>query len=116
MFLQRFYKWHTRKSIHYIVLAKDHPNSLEKRLACREEHLLRANAEKLTGFILLGGATLDDINESTMDGSFLLFNAKSRDEVENFLSTDPYVVGGVWKDIVIKRFNMAAISSYLGNK
>lgn len=100
----------TSRSIHFIVNASDHPNALAKRLAVREEHLERATNLKKNGFILLGGAT---VRNGQMDGSFLLVNAESKAQVEEYINTDVYHLEKVWKTIEIKEFKMAAISPFL---
>lgn len=104
----------SNKGICYILLANDYPDALEKRLAAREDHLNRANAQKERGFILLGGATLSEETQK-MDGSFILFEANSVQEVKEYALTDPYVVKKVWDphSLTIKRFNLAALSPHL---
>jgi uncharacterized protein YciI len=94
-----------QRGIQYLVIAKDYQNALEKRLAVREQHLQRAKGAKKDGFILFGGATLSESN--IMDGSMMVFEANSQDEVEAFLSQDPYVKGKVWESWTIKQFKLA---------
>ena len=77
-----------KRHIHYIVVARDYPDGLARRLEARPAHLERAAELKKTGFILIGGATMQ---EDKMDGSFLLINAKSRKQVEEYILSDPYV-------------------------
>ena len=60
----------------------------------------------------MGGATVNE-DQNTMDGSFILFETQSKKEIENFIASDSYTTGNVWKDVIIKRFNLAAISPKL---
>ena len=50
-----------------------------------------------------------------MNGSFILFEANSLQEVKEYALTDPYVVNKVWdpESLIIKRFNLAALSSHM---
>jgi len=49
-----------------------------------------------------------------MNGSFVLFEADSKEQVKDFLREDPYVVNAVWKEWTLKEFRMATISKALG--
>jgi uncharacterized protein len=102
-----------KRRIHFVVNATDYPNSLEKRLAVRDDHLKRAAVLKERGFILIGGATLTN---NTMTGSFLLINADNQEQVEEYIKTDIYSLTKVWQKVEIKQFKMAAISSHLMQK
>ncbi|KAI8901060.1 hypothetical protein BC833DRAFT_617945 [Globomyces pollinis-pini] len=99
------------RNLHYIVIAKDYPNGLEKRLAARPAHLERTKQSKATGKVLMGGATFND--QSEMNGSIMLMDAASADEIEAYLVEDPYVKGSVWKSWEIIPFKLAGISPYL---
>ena len=100
-----------RRFLQYLVIAKDHPQSLSKRLNIRPKHLENANKAKEKGLILLGGATLDDSGE--MNGSAMIFEADSVNQVENYLSKDPYYLEGVWSHWTITRYRIAGISNKL---
>jgi uncharacterized protein YciI len=102
-----------KRFVNYLVIAKDKPGVLEKRMQCRDAHLERAKISKERGFILLGGATLSERNE--MNGSMLIFDAASKEEVEEYMSTDPYTVGGVWDTWTTEPFKLAAVSKKLIN-
>ena len=66
---------------------------------------------KADGFILLGSATLSDKNE--MDGSMMVFDAKSKEEIVKHLESDPYFTAGVWQSYTIKPIKIAAVSPKL---
>jgi uncharacterized protein YciI len=99
------------RPIQYLVIATDFPNALDRRLQQRQQHLDRAKLAKEQGLILLGGATFSENNE--MNGSMLLFDAHSREEVESYLVSDPYVSGKVWEKWSIQPFRCAAVSKKL---
>jgi uncharacterized protein len=70
-------------------------------------HLERMQELKVQGNFIFGGAILDD--KETMVGSVLVCEFPSWDDIESYLETEPYVMGGVWKKIEIKPFRMASI-------
>jgi uncharacterized protein YciI len=84
---------------------------MDRRLAQRQKHLDRAKLAKEQGLILLGGATMSEKNE--MNGSMLLFDANSREEVDSYIKGDPYVTGQVWEKWSIQPFRCAAVSKKL---
>ena len=85
----------------FMVVALDGTDekAQERRMASREAHLERAGKFMTDGTIVIGGALMDDAGQ--MIGSGLVVEAESREELDAFLSQDPYVTGGVWKDIKI---------------
>jgi uncharacterized protein len=91
----------------FLVLARDgtDPGAPERRLRARPAHL--ANAERLqrAGHLLIGGALLDD--DGNMIGSAAVAQFDSRAELDEWLRTDPYVVGDVWRDIQVFPYRVA---------
>ncbi|KAJ3260823.1 hypothetical protein HK103_007386 [Boothiomyces macroporosus] len=94
-----------------MVILKDYPNAIEKRLAARPAHLERNAKAKETGFSLLGGAILN--NEQQMIGSAVLFDAPSKEALEEYIKEDPYVKQKVWEKWEIYPFKIAGVSKYL---
>ncbi|KAJ2958410.1 hypothetical protein NQZ79_g5971 [Umbelopsis isabellina] len=82
----------------FIFLAYDHtdPGALERRLAVRQEHLKEAVPDKRNGFILEGGAILDNHTSKNMIGSSMLIEAESEQAVWDRLRRDIYCTGNVW--------------------
>lgn len=80
-------------------MCPDYPDSLQKRLSVRQEHLqgLQKDPED---FWLFGGAFLEEpIKEGEtpkMKGSAMLIRANTKEEVIERLKNDVYVKGGVW--------------------
>ncbi len=88
--------------MHYLVIAYDGPDdgALDRRLRAREAHLRLGDEMAAAGRHLFGTAILD--NDGRMVGSMLVVDFASRDELDGWLAKEPYVVGGVWREIEIK--------------
>jgi uncharacterized protein YciI len=77
---------------HFLLFYDVTPDYLERRATFRAEHLALARAAKDRGELVLGGAMNDPV-----DGTLLLFKAKSREVAEQFARVDPYVLNGLVK-------------------
>ena len=73
-----------------------------RRAAARSTHLSTAQRLKTAGHLLEGGAILDDAGK--MVGSMLLMEFPTRAELDAWLVSDAYSVGGVWKDVTVRAF------------
>ena len=73
-----------------------------RRASARAAHLATAQRLKAAGHFLEGGAILDDAG--AMRGSMLLMEFPTRAELDAWLSTDAYTLGGVWKDVTVRAF------------
>ncbi|AKG33868.1 YciI family protein [Paenibacillus durus] len=93
----------------YIITAYDgtDESAMERRLMAREEHLESVESRFKEGQHLYGGAILDDAGK--MIGSMMVVDYSSREELDNWLKIEPYVVGNVWKKIEIQPFRVAPI-------
>ena len=91
----------------YLITAYDDTdeNAQQRRLAARPAHLEGAAQLKAAGKIIAGGAILDD--DGKMIGSTLYVDFATKDELNQWLQSDPYVVEGVWKDINILPIKLA---------
>jgi uncharacterized protein YciI len=91
----------------HVVIARDGTDDEAKarRAAVRPKHLRQIAPRVERGQILIGGAILNEAGE--MVGSVLLVDFESRDELDAWLETDPYVTGGVWKDIEVRLYRPA---------
>lgn len=91
----------------WLIIARDgrDPGALKRRLAAREAHL--AGAEKLQheGHLLIGGALLDESGQ--MIGSAAVAEFDTREELDAWLRSDPYVTGDVWRDIEVIPYRVA---------
>lgn len=60
---------------------------------------------KQAGIFINGGAILDDKGE--MIGSTLYVAFASKEDLDRWLKSDPYVTEGVWVDIGVKPIRLA---------
>lgn len=92
----------------YLVIAYDghDEGAPERRLAAREEHLKATARMKAEGKTLFAGALLDE-NEK-MIGSAVVVDFPSREELDKWLETEPYMINNVWQQVEIKPYRPAA--------
>ncbi|MFK7865305.1 MAG: YciI family protein [Pseudohongiellaceae bacterium] len=76
-----------------------------RRLAARPAHLEEAGLLKKEGKIIAGGAILDD--DGNMVGSTLYVEFDTQEELDDWLSNDPYVKGDVWKEVNVMPIRLA---------
>lgn len=91
----------------WLVIARDgtDPEAAERRLRSRPAHLENAARLQAAGHLLMGGALLDDAGR--MIGSAAVAQFSTREELDEWLRTDPYVTGGVWQDIQVMPYRVA---------
>ena len=91
----------------FIVIAYDGTDekALERRLAVREAHLKSAEEMSESGRWLYAAGILND--DGKMIGSMIVCDFPSREELEQWLKEEPYVVGNVWKKINVNRAQVA---------
>lgn len=81
--------------------------ALERRLAAREDHLKLAEKLFKEEKLLYGGAILDDNDK--MIGSCVVADFESREAVDEYLKSEPYVLGNVWQKIEVKPYKVAPL-------
>ena len=89
--------------MHFLIIAYDGTDSeaINRRYKVREQHLEEVRQRKKKGEHLYGAAILDENNK--MIGSIMVVNYPSKEILVNeWLDHEPYVTGGVWKEIDIK--------------
>jgi uncharacterized protein YciI len=92
----------------FLVVAYDGTDegALERRLKVREAHLKSAKEMYDNGRWLYACAILND--DGKMIGSMIVCEFPSRDELEQWLKEEPYVVGNVWQKIEVNRAQVAS--------
>jgi len=80
-------------------------NALERRMSVREAHIEGAKVLKEAGNMIAGGAILDEAEQ--MIGSTVYVDFDSREELDQWLANDPYVIGNVWQDITVLPIRLA---------
>jgi uncharacterized protein YciI len=78
-----------------------------RRLAVREAHLANARRLAAEGRIIEGGAILDE--EGRMIGSAVFADFPSRAALDDWLRSDPYVTGDVWRTIEVRPLRLAPL-------
>ena len=86
----------------FMIKALDGENKLAKRMEVRPRHL--EGMEKLRSHIICAGGLLND--EGKMKGSLLLLDFPSRDDLDSYLASEPYVAEKVWEKIEIETMNV----------
>lgn len=74
-----------------------------RRAKVRQEHIAMGDKLLTSGNLWYGAALLND--DGTMKGSMYVVNFPSEEKLQEWLDTEPYVVGKVWKDISIHKSN-----------
>jgi uncharacterized protein len=91
----------------WLIIARDgtDPDAPKRRQAARPAHLAHAAKLQAKGHLLVGGALTDDAGN--MIGSAAVAQFASRAELDQWLRADPYVTGGVWRDIEVMPYRVA---------
>lgn len=84
---------------YYILNYKYVPDILEKRGPFREAHLGAANKKLDAGKLVMAGAAGDPV-----EGAVFIWKNATKDEIEEFVRTDPYVVNGLVPEHSIKPY------------
>jgi len=92
----------------YAIVAKDHPNSLDKRTAYRPAHLVRIKVLQDQGRLLLAGPfpAIDAIDPGLggFTGSLIVAEFISLDEAILWAHEDPFYTSGVYASVEVKPF------------
>jgi uncharacterized protein YciI len=92
----------------YAIMAEDTPNSLERRLQARPEHLARLELLQNAGRLLLAGPfpAIDSNDPGTngYTGSLIVAEFISLAEAEDWANNDPFMISGVYQQVSVKPF------------
>lgn len=77
----------------------------KRRLDAREEHLKSTDERVKAGNTICAAAMLDE--EGKMFGSVLIVDYPSREELDQWLKVEPYMVHNVWQKIEITPCRLA---------
>lgn len=93
----------------FLLIAHDgrDEHALERRMAARPAHFERAAQLKSAGNFILGGALLDEAGN--MKGSMMVVQFPDRAAVDEWLRTEPYMLGKVWEEVEVQAFKVAAV-------
>ena len=89
----------------YLIHARDIPDSLEKRLAVRPDHLARVKELQDQGRVLTAGPLpaidSEDPGPAGFSGSILVLEFDSLEDARAWADEDPYVKAGVYEHVDI---------------
>lgn len=92
----------------YAIIGEDNEHSLERRQQMRPAHIARLEALKNEGHLLLAGPfpAIDSIDPGPagFSGSLMIVEFPSLTEARNWADADPYVSGGVYRNVTVKPF------------
>jgi len=92
----------------YAIIAQDNPDSLERRLAARPDHLERLQQLKEQGRLILAGPhpsiDSEDPGPAGFSGSLVVAEFSSLNEAEAWANEDPYIKADVYAQVIVKPF------------
>lgn len=83
----------------FLLIAYDFENSLERRMACRAEHVKLIDELREARKALIGAALTDE--EGKMIGSTLMLDMNQA-ELDQYLKTEPFIINKIWEKWEIK--------------
>lgn len=94
--------------MYYAIISEDVPNSLEKRLSVRPEHLERLKALANEGRLLVAGPhpaiDSEDPGPAGFSGSLVIAEFDSLQAAQEWADNDPYVGAGVYESVKVKPY------------
>ncbi|HMS24885.1 MAG TPA: YciI family protein [Acidimicrobiia bacterium] len=89
----------------FLIIGRDGTDdeALNRRLAVREDHIALGDTMVADGTMWYGAALTTE--DGKMCGSMLMMDFPSRQELDEWLAIEPYVVGKVWESIEIQTCN-----------
>lgn len=95
----------------YCITGTDHPESLERRMTARPQHLARLEALLAEGRLLLAGPfpaiDAEQPGPAGFSGSLIVAEFASLADAEVWAKADPYVDAGVYASVSVKPFRKA---------
>lgn len=92
----------------YAIIAEDTPNSLEKRMQARPDHLARLTTLQNEGRLMVAGPfpAIDsaDPGSAGFSGSLIIAEFNNLEAAKTWADVDPFVTAGVYKQVVVKPF------------
>ena len=92
----------------FAIIAQDHPDSLDRRMAARAAHLDRLKAMQDAGRLLLAGPfpaiESEDPGPAGFSGSLIIVEFHTLAHAQRWADADPYVAAGVYASVQVKPF------------
>ncbi len=87
----------------FVIRAIDGAGKLAKRMEVRPRHF--EGMDRLKNHLVCAGGLLDEAGN--LKGSVLVMEFETRQELDDYLSHEVYVVEGVWEQITVDQMNVA---------
>ena len=92
----------------YSIVGIDHANSLEARMAVRNEHVARLKELLEQGRLIIAGPNpaidSDDPGEAGFSGSIIVAEFDSLVAAQTWADEDPYIKSGAYASVMVKPF------------
>lgn len=92
----------------YAIMAEDKPDSLQKRLQARPDHLARLEQLKNEGRLLVAGPhpaiDSEDPGPAGFSGSLVIAEFASLEAAQAWADADPYIKAGVYERVTVKPY------------
>src|SRR5512135_2549305 len=92
----------------YVIMGKDRPGSLERRLTARPAHLERLTQLQQDGRLILAGPmpVIDspDPGPAGFSGTLVVAQFDSLESAKAWAQADPYVVAEVFAEVTVQPF------------
>ena len=92
----------------YVINGEDVPNSLEKRMAVRPEHVARLQKLQEEGRLVMAGPcpVIDSVDPGPagFSGSLIVAEFESLDAAQIWAKADPYATTGVYANVTVRPF------------
>lgn len=92
----------------YSIIGQDIENSLEKRLAVREQHLARLKHLQTLGRLVIAGPNpaidSDNPGPAGFTGSVVIAEFESLEAAQRWAAEDPYMINGIYQSVEVKPF------------
>lgn len=94
--------------MYYSFVCQDVPDSLEKRLSVRPEHIARLEALRDEGRLLTAGPNPaidgEDPGPNGFTGSIIIAEFDSLEAAKTWADADPYLAAGVYESVTVKPY------------
>ena len=94
--------------MYYAIIAEDTPQSLDKRLAVRPDHLKRLETLRQDGRLLTAGPhpgiDSEDPGDAGFSGSLVIAAFRSLKDAIAWAEDDPYRHAGVYASVTVKPY------------
>ena len=92
----------------YAIISQDVPDSLQKRMSVRSDHIARLQTLQEQGRLLIAGPhpkiDSEDPGPAGFTGSLIVAEFESLQAAQEWADADPYIAAGVYEKVIVKPF------------